>query len=399
MKKKHIFLGMLLTSTIIALAGCGEKKVKTDGLTYKASDYVTLGEYKALTVTYPEVMEITQEDVDMTVQERLDEDAEYIEITDRPIQNGDYISIDFTGTIDGEEFEGGSEEEYEFTIGEGEFLEEFENNLIGKKKEETTKFSITFPEDYDETLGGKEAEFTVTINEIFEVKVPEYNDAYVQNMTDYNTKEEYEASIKEELTTSAQEETIMMAGEDALYMAVENAKVEGYPQELYDICYADTEASYQSYAAMFGMEYEEFITDFVGEGGIEELVIEQVNDILVSQAIAEKEGIALSEEEYDEQVAVMAVENEYESVDALLEDYGKDYIVMMLTRQKVIEFLYESANLKEVSQEEYYGEEALEEEEEATEESVEEVTDETEEEEEATDETVEQEEVTDETEQ
>lgn len=371
MKKKHIFLAAILGIHVIVTAGCGNTNNSGESLSntetsegeifdYKVSDYVTLGEYKNLSILYP-VPVVTDDDVEMSIEEFLDENTEYNEISDRPAQDGDYINIDFTGTIDGEEFEGGTAQDYEFTLGQEEFIDEFEANVIGKNTGETFTFKMVFPDEYDEDLSGKTAEFTATLNSINEVVVPEYNDEFVKKVTDYNTTAEYEDALREELMISAQEESASVAGDDVLEKAVENATFNGYPQSLYDACYNETVEQYQSYADMFGVEYEEFMTDFMEEGDVESETLSWVNEILVSQAIAEQEGFEVTDEDYQEEAEALAVEYEYESVDDFISDYGELSVRVMIVRDKAIAFLYENAQIEEVSEDEYYGEDEEEE--------------------------------------
>jgi len=371
MKKKHIFLAAILGIHVIVTAGCGNTNNSGESLSntetsegeifdYKVSDYVTLGEYKNLSILYP-VPVVTDDDVEMSIEEFLDENTEYNEISDRPAQDGDYINIDFTGTIDGEEFEGGTAQDYEFTLGQEEFIDEFEANVIGKNTGETFTFQMVFPDEYDEDLSGKTAEFTATLNSINEVVVPEYNDEFVKKVTDYNTTAEYEDALREELMISAQEESASVAGDDVLEKVVENATFNGYPQSLYDACYNETVEQYQSYADMFGVEYEEFMTDFMEEGDVESETLSWVNEILVSQAIAEQEGFEVTDEDYQEEAEALAVEYEYESVDDFISDYGELSVRVMIVRDKAIAFLYENAQIEEVSEDEYYGEDEEEE--------------------------------------
>ena len=371
MKKKHIFLAAILGIHVIVTAGCGNTNNSGESLSntetsegeifdYKVSDYVTLGEYKNLSILYP-VPVVSDDDVEMSIEEFLDENTEYNEISDRPAQDGDYINIDFTGTIDGEEFEGGTAQDYEFTLGQEEFIEEFEANVIGKNTGETITFKMVFPDEYDEDLSGKTAEFTATLNSINEVVVPEYNDEFVKKATDYDTTAEYEEALREELMVSAQEESASVAGDDVLEKAVENATFNGYPQSLYDACYNETVEQYQSYADMFGVEYEEFMTDFMEEGDVESETLSWVNEILVSQAIAEQEGFEVTDEDYQAEAEALAVEYEYESVDDFISDYGELSVRVMIVRDKAIAFLYENAQIKEVSEDEYYGEDEEEE--------------------------------------
>lgn len=392
MKKRKYLAAALLLSGVMAFAGCGNEKkegatdskdtngeavldeVQGEGsvshdnaLDFKVGDYVKLGDYKKLKVQYP-IPEVTQEDVDFAIQEVQEEHTEYKEITDRPAQDGDTINIDYTGVLDGEAFDGGSDTDYEFELGSGEFLEEFENSLVGKNAKEATTFPVTFPEDYDEELGGKTVEFTVTINKISEAKVPEYTDEFVAKVSDYTTKEEYEKYIKEDLLAAAKAESVSAAGEEALGLAVENATVDGYPQELYDFYYDETIAGYQAFAEMFGMEYEDFVEQ-MGDGAIEEAALAQVNEFLVAQAIAEQEGLAVTDDSYQEEAKALMEENEYESMEDFEADFGKISIITQIVRGKVVDFLYENAEVEEVSQEEYYdsGEEDAEEEEDTAE--------------------------------
>lgn len=365
MRRKIYLTAAVMAAGAVLFAGCGSQNedssvsdteaAEAEALNYEVKDYVKLGDYKGLDIKYP-VPSVTEDDIGLCIMELIDENTEYNEITDRGAAEGDSVNIDFTGTIDGEEFDGGSSEDYEFILGEGEFLDDFESNLIGKNAKETVTFSLTFPEDYYDDTAGKTAEFSVVINSVSEVITPEYNDAFVAEVTDYDTMEAYEDSLREELMISAQEESELAAGEDALQQAIENAEINGYPQALYDACYNDTLESYQMYAEMLGMELEEFLSDYMENEDMEEVTISWVNEILVSQAIAEKEGFAITDRNYEEEAKAMAVEYGYDSLEDLEADYGKVSIVAALIRDKAISFLYDSADVTEVSEEEYYGE-------------------------------------------
>lgn len=369
MKRKNYLLATAVVLGLAVFAGCGGKKQdstgeanvgnteepsegaqdESAGTGNSVDEYVTLGEYKGLPVEYL-IPEVTDEDVEMYIQGELEENAEYKDITDRPVQDGDSVNIDFTGKIDGEEFEGGSGEDYDLLLGNGEFLEDFEANLIGKNSGETVTFNTTFPEDYDEELGGKEAEFTVTINSISEVVIQEYNDAYVASVSDCKTTAEYEAQKKEELLESEKENSLLEAGESALSQAVENAQVTGYPQDLYDTLYTEAEENYKLFAEFMGMEYEDFLAEYIGTDDLGDEVLEQVNETLVVQAIAQKEGLEVKDADYEAEANKMAEVEGYDSLESYEEDYGKDYIQRQLMRNKVLNFLYESAEVSEVTQ-------------------------------------------------
>ena len=363
MRKQKYFLAALLLTATTALTGCknsggnqNNALLSTEeGMDFYAQDYVKLGDYKGLEVQYPIPSEVTQDDIDSYIQDQISYYTEYTDV-DRAAKIGDSVCINFTGTIDGEEFDGGSAEDYILTLGSGEFLEDFENALVGKKTGETTTFSITFPDDYDEdgTLSGKEAEFTVTINYVSEVTVPEYNDQFVAEISDYKTTAEYEAYVKELLAQNYENSSKDMAGEDALALAMENATVDGYPEELFNSFYEQTLADYQMYADFMGMDFEDFLTEYMSEDDIKEVALDSVNEFLIVQAIADKEGIKLTKENFEEEAKQLATEYEYDSVESMQEDFGTSYLYTTLLREKVKDFLYNSAKVTELPEDEYY---------------------------------------------
>lgn len=363
MRKQKYFLAALLLTATTALTGCKSSSGNQnnallsteEGMNFYAQDYVKLGDYKGLEVQYLIPSEVTQDDIDSYIQEQISYYTEYTDV-DRAAKIGDSVCINFTGTIDGEEFDGGSAEDYTLTLGSGEFLEDFENALVGKKTGETTTFSITFPDDYDEdgTLSGKEAEFTVTINYVSEVTVPEYNDQFVAEISDYKTTAEYEAYVKELLAQNYENSSKDMAGEDALALAMENATVDGYPEELFNSFYEQTLADYQMYADFMGMDFEDFLTEYMSEDDIKEVALDSVNEFLIVQAIADKEGIKLTKENFEEEAKQLATEYEYDSVESMQEDFGTSYLYTTLLREKVKDFLYNSAKVTELPEDEYY---------------------------------------------
>lgn len=371
MKKKGYIFVMAAMVAAMLLSGCGDNKQKGEGggdndtanstggmseeaLNFDVSKYVKLGDYKGLEVTYPSVLAVTDEEVQDSIQYELDENTDYKEVKDRAAEKGDIVNIDYQGTIDGEEFEGGSDTEYDLELGSEDFLEEFENSLVGKKAGETVVFTLTFPDDYDKSLAGKEAEFTVNINSISEATVPEYNDEYVQSVSECKTVKEYEASVRKQLEEDAEDASKMEAEENLLRLAIENATVDGYPQQLYDFFYDDTVTGYKNYAEFIGMEYEEFLESYTSEEEIAEMTTDQVNEYLVASAILKAEGQEISDSDYSKLAEEMAKENEYETLEEYESDYGKVYIMTQLVRQKAIDIMYDAAKLQEVPYDEYH---------------------------------------------
>ena len=364
MKKCYLNLAAFVCCASL-LTGCGKDSSATEeaissteadfseALNYDPADYVKLGDYKKLKVQYP-LPYVSDEDMQMYIYDLMDEATEYRE-TEDAAKSGDYVKIDFTGTIDGKEFEGGSASGYEFILGQGEFFDDFEKNVIGLKKGEDVSFQMTFPEDYFDELKGKTADFKVTLQSVSQVIQPEYTDEFVAKNTEYSSIEEYEEAIREELIVEAQQASEDEAGSSALAQAVENAKIEGYPQALYDYTYQDTREICEGTAQMIGLEIDEVIQDYYGAENLEEAVLDAVNETMVIQAIAKKEKLEISEKDFEKEAENLSAEYGYETLEEFEEDYSRTELELILVREKVLDFLYESSELEEVSQEEYYG--------------------------------------------
>ncbi len=345
--KRKLLLLFLGTSCLSLLTGCSSSSKGT------YDDYVTLGEYKGLDVTKIK-SEVTEDLLEEEISYVLEENAEYKDITDRGAQEGDSVNIDFNGTIDGEPFEDGSAEDFDLVIGEGYLLDDLEAGIVDMKTGETKQIPLIFPEDYDEDLSGKEAVFTVTLNSIQEVLLPTYNDEFVSSISDFSTTQEYEEDLKNSLLESQEEDNNYTAGSDALMMAVENATIDGYPEELYESCLAEYDEMNASFAEMLGMD----VADLEGtEEEKKEAVIDMVKEDMVTTAIAEKEDITVSDEEYQSYLEDNYEDYGYDSTESFESDYTKDALMEEILLSKVQDFLLENANITEVTEDEYYGEE------------------------------------------
>lgn len=346
---KKIFL---FTAAALLAAGCG----KDDSANY--SKYVKLADYKDLTVERV-VTTVTDEDVQAEIEAVLSDDAEYTEISDRGAQNGDLISIDYIGTVDGAEFDGGSATEYEMELGtDSFFVEGFEEGIIGMKPGDTRDITVTFPEEYDGELDGKEAVFSVTLNSIFKVTMPEYTDEYVSTISGYSTITEYEASVKEELQDMNNEDAQVMACESALYQVIENSTISGYPEELFDSSKTQIESENQAFAEMFGVSD---ISEIFGEDyDIESIINDTVNEKMVVSEIARAEKITVTDEEIDAALEEELLYTEYATVDELKENTDLEQMRYTVLYQKVLDFLGETCIFVDVPEAEYYGEETSE---------------------------------------
>lgn len=344
MKKKLLLLATSVCA-IGLLAGCSSASKGT------YDDYITLGEYKGLDLTLIKT-EITDDMVDEEIDYFLEDNATYTEITDRAAEENDTVNIDYSGTIDGAEFEDGSAEDFDLVIGEGYLLEDLEAGIVGMTAGETKEISVTFPEDYyDETVAGKDAVFSVTLNKISVEEIPEYTDEFVASVTDYSTTAEFEEALRSELYTSTESDNLSTAGMDALTMVVENTTFDGYPQELYDACKEENDAMNQMYAEMFGLDVSEFEDD---EESTKSLIEDMVYQKMVCTAIAEKENIEVSEEEYQQYLEDNYDLYGYESTEEYEESETKESIMDEILTEQVQNFLVENANVTEVTEDEYY---------------------------------------------
>lgn len=346
MKRKYV-IPLIILAAVTALTGC-QKQNKNS-----YDKYVTLGEYTGMTIDRI-VTTVTDDDVQEEIQNELYADAEFKEVTDRGAKEGDTVNIDYTGKINGEEFDGGSDTGMDLELGSDTFLPEFEDGIIGMKKGETKDITITFPEDYDGTVDGKTAVFSVTVNSITEAILPEYNDDYVKENYDYDTTAEYEASLKSDLQEQYDEDATFTACSDALSEAVDNAEFDGYPEDMYDAAKEQMEYENQAFADQLGIE----LTDLVGEDyDIEEDILAAIHEKLVVYAIAEKEKLTVTDEEFDTYAEDNWELYGYDTKEDFISDYGDEEIRYSLLYDKVLNFLGENNTFHDIDEAEYYSDE------------------------------------------
>lgn len=347
MKRKSLFI---LTGVMAAVlfTGCEKKGAYSD-----YAKYVTLSDYKGIEVERV-IYTVTQDDLDAEIENLLYSYSETTEITDRPAQEGDIVTIDYVGTIDGEEFDGGSEEDCEVELGTDSFIDGFEDALIGMELGETKTFTVTFPEPYDGELDGKDAEFTVTMNEIYQLEMPEMTDAFVKENTEYLTVSELEQGYLQELQESYDDDSNSTAAYDALYQIMEDSTIDGYPDNLYNETKDEMNAFNEQIAEMFGMSVE----DLYGEDYDEDMaILEYVNEKLTVYAIADAEGLEVTDEEYDSYVEDIIAYYGYDSVEEYEEDYSAESTKYEILYEKVMDVLIENCTFIDVDEEDYYDDE------------------------------------------
>ena len=210
-----------------------DKSVKIDdkGVTFAVvvtlRPEVTLGEYKGLTVEKTQPQQVTDADVDAEIQRLRERNARYIEVTDRPVQEGDEVNLDYCGKIDGVAFEGGTAQKQTLVIGSHTFIPGFEEQIVGMNLEETKDIQVTFPEDYHaEDLKGKNAVFTCTVHGISVKQLPEVDDEFAKDASEFSTMEEFKADIRKTLQAKNDKLAADQDESKLVETIVENAKIE-----------------------------------------------------------------------------------------------------------------------------------------------------------------------------
>ena len=353
MRKSKILLTATMCCAMLFAAGCSKKSETTD-----YSKYVELGEYKGIEVTVDST-DVTDEEVTAQIETTLESAATEEEVTDRAVEDGDIVNIDYVGKIDGKEFEGGSAEAYDLTIGSGSFIDDFEEQLIGANIGDVVEVNVTFPEDYtNEYVAGKDAVFTVTINGIKETIVPKLTDKWVKEYTadadvKCTTVDEYKEVVKADLKAQKEEAAATNKTADVLTTIVENSTINGYPEEEIDAYISDMKTYYESYASMLGTDLQTFLTSYMGM--TEEQFNEEANTLaeatiarqMVCKLIAKAEGMTVSDEEYQaglEQYAIdYSTDSQAYTPEEFEEAYGKDVVTENILLEKVLDFITENA--------------------------------------------------------
>ncbi|NLX64982.1 MAG: trigger factor [Clostridiaceae bacterium] len=310
---------------------------------------VELGQYKGLSVQ-KEAVVVTDEDVENELKRIQERNSKLINIEDRPVQNGDTVNIDFVGSIDGVPFKGGEAKGYTLVIGSGTFIPGFEEQLIGANINDEVTVNVTFPDDYhSDDLKGKSAVFKVKINEIKLKQLPEINDEFASDVSEFETLDEFKADIRAKLTEQAQARADRKFEEDIVKLAVDNAVCD-IPEVMINrrlddmMRQFDMQLRYQGmdlegYLKMIGTDMEKFRADY------RDSALEDVKTQLVLEKIAEVENIIASPEEFDAELEEMAkrYNQPVEEMKKHLHDDDIEYIKSSIERRKTIKLLVENA--------------------------------------------------------
>ena len=271
---------------------------------------VELGEYKGVEVTKADA-EVTDADVEEELKKVQDQNSRTVSVEDRAVKDGDMTVIDFEGFIDGEAFEGGKGENYPLTIGSHSFIDTFEEQMIGMNIGEEKELNVTFPEDYHaENLKGKPATFKVTVKEIKEKQLPELDDDFAQDVSDFDTLAEYKDDLKKKIAERKESEAKAKKESEAIEKVVEAAKMD-IPQAMIDTQVNRMLEDFAMRLQQQGLSVEQYFqyTGMTADKIMEEMkpeAVKRIKNSLVLEAVAKAENIEVSEEEFEAELQKMA---------------------------------------------------------------------------------------------
>lgn len=312
---------------------------------------VALGEYKGVEVTKASA-EVTDEDIEAELKRVQEQNSRLITVEDRAVENGDQTVIDFEGFVDGKTFEGGKGEDYPLTIGSHAFIDTFEEQLIGKNIGEECEVNVTFPEEYHATeLAGKPALFKVTVKEIKKKELPELNDEFAGEVSEFDTLEEYKNDIKEKLAVRKQKAAATENEDHVVEKVVENSSME-IPEPMIDSQVNTMINDYARRMQSQGLALDQYMK-FTGmtidtlKEQMRPQALKRIQTRLVLEAVVKAENITAGDEAVENEITTMAQTYQMDA-DKIKESLGEAGIQQMkedLAVQEAVDFLVAEAKL------------------------------------------------------
>ena len=310
---------------------------------------VTLGEYKGVEVPKSET-EVTDEDVEAELKKEQEKNSRTVTVEDRGAENGDITTIDFEGFVDGEAFEGGKGTDYPLTLGSGSFIPGFEDQLVGAKAGDHVEVKVTFPEEYQaKELAGKEAVFQCDVKKVEAKELPELDDDFAQDASEFDTLAEYKEDIKKNLTEKKEKEARAAKENAAVDKAIENAQME-IPDAMLNTQVRQMLDDFSRRMQSQGLTMEQYFqfTGMTLEKMQEEMkpqALKRIQTRLVLEKIAEVENIQPTDEEVEEEFKKMAdaYKMEVEKIKELLGDRELEQMKKDMAVQKAVTLVADEA--------------------------------------------------------
>ena len=310
---------------------------------------VTLGEYKGVEVQKTK-SEVTEEDIETEIKRAREKNSRLITVEDRGIEDGDQVTIDFDGSVDGKRFEGGKAEDYPLTIGSHTFIDNFEEQLIGKTTGEECEVNVTFPAEYHvEELKNKPAVFKVKVKEIQRKELPEANDEFASEVSDFDTMEEYKKDLSEKLHAEKIEAAKTADEDKVVAKVIENATME-IPDQMVEEQVNGMVNDYARRLESQGISFKQYveITGMTAEKIGEQMkpqAIKRIQTRLVLEAVVKAENIQADDAAVEEQFDKMAADFKMDK-EQIKGMFGEEQMAQLkedLAVQKAIDFLVAEA--------------------------------------------------------
>ena len=310
---------------------------------------VGLGKYKGVEVEKTDVT-VSDEEVDAELAAEQEKNASYNEITDRPVADGDKINLNFEGFVDGVAFEGGKGEDYPLTIGSGSFIPGFEEQLVGAEIGKEIEVNVTFPENYQSAeLAGKPAVFKCTVLKITEKVLPELNDEFADDVSEFSTLEEYKADIRKNLEVKKEEKARTEKENKVIDAIIADSEIE-IPEPMLK---AQQEQIVDEFAQRLQSQGLNIDQDFSYIGGSREKMMEEVKDQadkrirtrLVLEEIVKAENIVATDEDFEVELGKLAEAygTDLDTIKKIFEGREKDRMMEDIAVQKAVSFVADNA--------------------------------------------------------
>ena len=310
---------------------------------------VSLGKYKGVEVAKADVA-VTDEEVDAELAKEQEKNATFKEITDRAVENGDKVNLNFEGFVDGEAFEGGKGEDYPLTIGSGSFIPGFEDQLVGAKIGEEIEVNVTFPENYQSAeLAGKPAVFKCTVLKITQKVLPELNDEFADDVSEFSTLEEYKADIRKNLEVKKEENARTEKENKVIDAIIADSEIE-IPEPMLKAQQEQIVDEFAQRLQSQGLNIDQY---FSYMGSSREKMLEEVKDQadkrirtrLVLEEIVKAENIAATDEDFEVELDKLAKAYgaDLETVKKIFDGREKDRMMEDIAVQKAVSFVADNA--------------------------------------------------------
>ncbi len=354
MKKsiKRVLAAALVGIGTIGLCGCGGRVngVNVNKMIDKFSAYGSVGDYKSIEYSLT-TTDVTDEMVQGQIDYMISQKTTTEDITEGEVSMGDTVNIDFVGSIDGVEFEGGSSngKGYDLTLGSGSFIPGFEDQVAGHKIGESFDVNVTFPEDYKSTnLAGKAAVFKVTINSAKKNNKPEYNDEFVAANSEYKTVAEFEEGLKNDMTEYYAKSDKNANRSAVITALVDQTSVEKFPEEESEALLEKTMKKIEDTASQYGYDTATYVTTYLGYSSedafkdyVKGVVEDHIKEKIAVCSVAKSENKSVNNKEVEDYIQTMIDDYGYEDREAVLEDYTEEDLVYYALEDKICTYLLE----------------------------------------------------------